>query len=366
METLNNQADKLVSIIIPAYNVENYIDECLNSIMMQTYSKWEAIIVDDGSKDDTWKHISNYSSMDSRFRGIHVENGGVSKARNLALNQVKGQYILFVDSDDTINKNTIETLVTAIEANPEADLVNYQYYRVDENGNSFADFNFHEGYISTIDEVEKMDLIINCLLDYQIGYEVWGKLYKSSVVKNHNIRFNDACHIGEDLAFNVCYCLYANGINCIKDRFYNYRVRDNSAMATSNELSKIFQERLILLEGLYDTFEETLKTDEINRFYQMFYKAMLYASAGFTPKETVDVARNEQSDFYEFWLSEALRHKAEFKKFYPKEKVNLFYHYGFYIKTNLENDFLGKIYLRFYDMYRRLRNRPTIGEWRLT
>ena len=366
MDTITYQANKLVSIIIPAYNVENYIDDCLDSILSQTYTKWEAIIVDDGSVDDTWNHILNYTSRDLRFRGFRVQNGGVSKARNYALDQANGQYILFVDSDDTISEKTIETLVSSIESHPNVDWVSYQYYRVDEKSNCFEDFNFLEGYIQTNDEIEKMDLIINPLLDYRIGYEVWGKLYKSSIIKNYNIRFNEACHIGEDLAFNIGYCLHAAGISCIKDRLYNYRARSDSAMNTHKELSKIFHERLVLVEGLLAACEDSMQTSEINRFYQIFYKAMLYASAGFTARETVDVARKEQSDFYRFWLSEALKHRFEFENFYPKDKVNLFYHYGLYINTNLENNFLGKIYLRFYDIYRRLKKRPSIGEWRLT
>ncbi len=134
MEIFDNKTNKLVSIIIPAFNVENYIEQCLKSVLAQTYSPIEIIVVDDGSKDNTWKHIEMAMKNDSRIRGFHRDNSGVSATRNFALEQAGGEYICFVDGDDYVAADMVATLVETIEVDS-SDWVNCQYHRVDDAGN---------------------------------------------------------------------------------------------------------------------------------------------------------------------------------------------------------------------------------------
>ena len=358
---------KLVSIIIPAYNIEKYIDRCLESLLAQTYSQLEVLVVDDGSTDDTWSHIEQFMAKDKRVKGFRRENAGVSAARNFALDMATGFYIQFVDSDDYLNENAVEVLVNAIETSGAA-WVNCQYNRVDEAGNKLEEYSFLKGYKIVASPEERFSLIRNELLDYHIGYEVWDKLFLASIIKEKELRFNEACHIGEDLAFNICYGYYASSINCIEDRLYNYLVRSDSAMDNAKSLSKNFAEHLELVKGIEPEFNKAFENNpEIkDKFYQLFYKLMLHGCWRHTAPECIEEIRKIKDSYYENYLSEALKHKEEFDQFFLPEMARLYYRFGLYIKAHLEGDFLEQIYLRFYDLYRSLRKRDTLKEWRLS
>ena len=117
-----------VSIIVPVYNIENYIRVCVESILAQTYESFELILVDDGSKDNSGILCDEYAAIDSRVKVIHKENGGVSSARNTGLQQAKGKWIMYVDGDDWIEPDMIESLIEAAKAT-EADLVFGDYMK---------------------------------------------------------------------------------------------------------------------------------------------------------------------------------------------------------------------------------------------
>ena len=104
----------LVSIIIPVYNVEEYLEQCLDSVINQTYNNLEIWLIDDGSKDSSGKICDKYKELDSRIRVIHKENGGLSSARNAALDLMKGEYVYFLDSDDFISLDLIETYINFV------------------------------------------------------------------------------------------------------------------------------------------------------------------------------------------------------------------------------------------------------------
>lgn len=124
--------DKLISIIIPVYNVQNYLRECIDSVIAQTYKNLEIILVDDGSPDKSGEICDEYSKKDARIKVIHKENGGLSDARNVALDIAKGEYIGFIDSDDYVEKDMFETLHTlAVEHN--AEISSISFYKTLEN-----------------------------------------------------------------------------------------------------------------------------------------------------------------------------------------------------------------------------------------
>ena len=123
-----------LSIIVPVYNVEEYITECIDSILAQTYKDWELILVDDGSTDNSGKICEEYALKDSRIKVIHKENGGLSSARNSGLDIAKGEYITFIDGDDFISPDTIEENINILESQKGIDIIQYPvYYRYGKN-----------------------------------------------------------------------------------------------------------------------------------------------------------------------------------------------------------------------------------------
>ena len=120
------EMDKLISIIVPVYNVEKYVAECIESIIKQTYQNLEILLIDDGSTDNSGKICDKYAEKDKRIKIIHKENGGVSSARNLGLDLAQGEYIAFIDSDDFVSNKYIESLYSAIE-HKDAEIVLSKY-----------------------------------------------------------------------------------------------------------------------------------------------------------------------------------------------------------------------------------------------
>ncbi len=183
---------KLISIIVPVYNVEPYLRRCVDSITCQTYRNLEIILVDDGSPDGCPAICDEYASMDARIRVIHKENGGLSSARNAGLDAANGAYVGFIDSDDYIHPRYCELLYKAFLGS-EADIAIADYLQTDKLDEVFED----NLSVDTSIRVES-DIDINAAM-YVLA---WGKLYKNSLLRN--IRFVESIPFSEDRIFNFC------------------------------------------------------------------------------------------------------------------------------------------------------------------
>lgn len=221
---------KLVSIIVPVYNVKDYLEKCINSICNQTYSNLEIILIDDGSTDESGKICDKLSEEDSRIKVIHQENGGLADARNVGIDICTGDYISFVDSDDWIDMHMIETLVDACEKHL-AQLAccgRYLYY--------------NERYIKTAYAnglVEKWNVetaISNLLSWNQIDSAAWDKLYDKSLFDG--IRFPKG-RLHEDIFIMYKIFEKANAIIHIGTPLYYYRQRDDGITRSRYKASKM-------------------------------------------------------------------------------------------------------------------------------
>lgn len=180
-----------VSIIVPIYNTEKYLKRCIESIINQTYSNLEVILVNDGSTDDSIKICKEYAKKDSRIILVNKENGGLSDARNKGLDLATGEYISFVDGDDFIHISMIEELIKVSEAE-NADIVHCDYEVVDEQGNILGINN------KTYAEDKKLnaeEAIAGHIIEYKIKVVAWNKLYKKELFKE--LRFKKG-YIYED------------------------------------------------------------------------------------------------------------------------------------------------------------------------
>lgn len=230
---------KKVSVVIPAYNAEKYIEECLNAVISQTYSNIEILIIDDGSTDSTFKICNSYSEKDSRIKVYLHENMGASATRNVGLERASGDYVVFFDADDYPEKKLIERYVEAYEEwdTKEISFIlcgmyfdNYYNKRVE---NRKIVLESAHGYI------EGENYLLNrssaAILSWlKIFNFVTNKCYDLKKIKEKNIRFDvDVC-IGEDLKFNLDYLDYVPGIiGMINSPLYHYVKRSDCSLSIS-------------------------------------------------------------------------------------------------------------------------------------
>ena len=203
---------KKVSVIIPVYKAEYFLDKCVNSIINQTYENLEIILVDDGSPDNSPKMCDEWAKKDKRIKVIHKENGGASSARNKGLEDCTGDYIYFCDSDDFIEINCIEKLVDKIKDN---DVVIMGYNKV--NGDKITAKVYN-------DKLSQNEFISEIIHEWDFGL-LWNKLYKKEFIKS---KFNEKFKIREDLLFNSEYFKNVKKIGLINEPLYNYIDNPNS------------------------------------------------------------------------------------------------------------------------------------------
>ncbi|MDR1057650.1 MAG: glycosyltransferase [Coxiellaceae bacterium] len=231
---------ELISVIIPIYNADKYLIQCLDSVLNQTYSNIEVIVVNDGSTDKTGDICSKYEKKDSRISVIHKQKGGAAAARNAGLDIARGTFIGFVDSDDYIEPNFYQTLYEMIKlSNSDVSMVSYNQIK---NKLSIPWANSNEIYL-----LEREEAIIQLLLDKKIQNYVWNKLYKREIFIG--IRFPQSV-IYDDI--NIMYRIM-NKINyiCCKDiPLYNYVYRDDSVINANNHQK--FVDELISIINRYD------------------------------------------------------------------------------------------------------------------
>lgn len=232
---------ELVTVIVPVYMVkESLLRKSIESILKQTYSNIQLLVVNDGSPDDSGKICEEYAKNDSRMRVFHIENSGVSRARNYALEYVEGSYIMFVDSDDFIEPECIEILLNTINE-WKADCAMCATYQVYEQ-NSVNRENHMVESGKRCKVLEKEESIFSlCYMEQPFdGYEfgaIWGTLYRTDLIKN--VRFNTNMKIGEDFEFKLKVFLNAQKIVCVERKLYNYLIRCESAMRNGFDISKL-------------------------------------------------------------------------------------------------------------------------------
>lgn len=213
---------QLVSVIVPVYNVEEYLDRCIQSIVKQTYKNLEIILVDDGSPDSCPQMCDEWAERDNRIKIIHKENGGVSSARNSALDIAKGEYIAFVDSDDYAENNFISNLLNGFTN----ENVGISICGLFNNGKKVMP----ESEV-IVDSAEASVMLFN-IKDYPYfeGY-IWNKMYKKEVIDENHLRFDNPLRMCEDTLFNFEYLKHIDNVSFVPSAEYHYCYRSDSVMS---------------------------------------------------------------------------------------------------------------------------------------
>lgn len=356
---------RIVSVIIPAYNVDKYISKCLNSVLEQSYQDIQIIVVDDGSTDRTLEIIKEYSSKDSRIIAIHKDNGGVSSARNKALEYATGEYITFLDADDALESDAIAILIKTIE-NSSADWVFAGYSRRDETGNRLTDYVFETGEFSFGTDLDRTRFIIEKILPYRVGVEVWSKLFKSEIIRNNGLLFSEKCHIGEDYSFTIKYLMHISKIICISDRLYNYCIRENSAMGGLGELDKALSERTYMLLDLWQHFDRIDNVYIKSRFPLLFMLLLDKVCTGHSAYEVADKLKKiELLDFAKDNYRKLPGLRQEYYSLFSSDIIWVKYNYHMYIRASLLGfSFYDRIKFGIYNLYRSFKGTERIERWK--
>ncbi len=269
-----------VSVIIPAYNSEATIERCVKSVLDQDYQDLEILIVDDGSEDGTASICRKLMALSGKIRLINAEHAGVSHARNKGLDNLSGDYVMFADADDRLEKNCISRMVDAIET-ASADMAICSYTRI-IYGKDFPVEKLQKNGIISIKRY-----IENTLKDPGHHYfgVLWNKIFKREIIEKNKVRFREDISLGEDFVFSLDYLKAAGKVNVIGDRLYKYCYQERSTLSRVH--NKTIDDCRIEMANrikIFDNYLKTLKTvDLYNKrkkrafhYWIVFYIRQLY------------------------------------------------------------------------------------------
>lgn len=259
------------SVIIPVYNSEGTLRRCLDSLVGQQFSDYELLIINDGSTDGSDAICREYANAYSCIRYFAKENGGVSSARNLGLEQAEGKYILFVDSDDYVSDDYFALLSHTLESNA-ADLLMFGYRNFGGVSTAWDTGEFYENA-----EVGVAEQISSAMQQYLFS-SLWSKVFKRQIIEQHNIRFANDLVIGEDQAFIFTYAMHIRSIGSIGNHLYNVDVSDGNSL--SRKARPYLTEHLMEVNRrTYAAYRDAEHSLEASRYYEAALSWMAYRSA---------------------------------------------------------------------------------------
>lgn len=238
------QTPHKISIIVPIYNTEQYLRRCIDSILTQAYTNFELLLIDDGSTDDSGKICDEYAAKNSCIRVFHKENEGVTKARELGVNESEGEYIMFVDSDDCLCPDALKASTNSI---------------IHTNGADIIIFGKASGIITK-------EEYIKCLLKNQISWCCWGKLYKKEIFSTSPFNIPRYFNIGEDLMMQLKLSKnIQHDIHCVEECIYT--VIENPNSVTRSRTFSIEYETKFINE--ITRIVEILEVDSKSSLYEL-------------------------------------------------------------------------------------------------
>lgn len=277
----------LVSIIIPVYNAEDLLSRCINSIINQSHSRIEIILINDGSTDNSGSICDHYGNLDTRIRVVHLKNKGVANARNKGIELAKGEYIQFVDSDDWLEEDTIEqTLGTLIR--DKSQMIIFGYFR------HFSLENYKECKLNNANVLNKEEIFkqLGFLMNNEMFNSVWNKLYKKNILMENNVEFNVLYQNGEDFMFNMEYIKFINNMSLYNKCFYHYNNTQQS-LSKSRSIKKFKS-----IKSAYDQYRPDLEnislySEQSRRLYEQYYLKNIFIML-------VDIYRSRKKVNYDY------------------------------------------------------------------
>ncbi|WP_373260060.1 glycosyltransferase family 2 protein [Phocaeicola vulgatus] len=293
----------IITIIIPIYKAENCIKRCIDSIINQTFTSFELLLINDGSPDSSGKICDEYAQTDQRIKVFHKKNGGVSSARNLGIQKSNGNFICFIDSDDWIEPYHLEALYQTYQTY-HCDLIINGYAKEKKNSKTIQ---VHTG-IYTTKEIPNgiTELKRNQLLGYP-----WNKLFKKDIIEQYNIKFDHSITLREDEIFVLQYLTHCNSIQCTDSISYHYIELENSLSKKKHSYCSLKKAVELIKQysiELSNRFGGTNKAfiEQIEKEYQ-YYNIRLISTL-YNEKNSNKYIKNE--------LYKITKNKSAIKKYY--------------------------------------------------
>jgi len=276
-----------LSVIMPVYNVERYLPTMVDSVLAQSYREFEFIMVDDGSTDGSGALCDDYAARDDRIRVIHKENGGVSTARNAGIDAATGEYLYFVDADDYLYPEALETMLREIGGRDYI-VVRYQRGTRDE----FPERS--KTRVATVNERQTADNFEELCQRFNYFYpnsSAWRSLMRRDIIVDNNLRFNPKLHVGEDLVFMHTYIRYVHSAAFIDYQAVYYMQNTTSAMHDYRRIAEdeYFDQLNRYMDANTAHFAPSLTQAMIDRWHHIFIQRyyvvfLLYALKGYQPE----------------------------------------------------------------------------------
>ena len=321
-----------ISVIVPVYNSEKYLHRCIDSILAQTFTDFELLLIDDGSNDKSGIICDEYVAKDSRIRVFHKENGGVSSARNLGLDNAKGDWITFVDSDDWVDNRYLENFILSVKNDINL-IISFSY-------SVFKDRICESKYESEVLESDNFCLLFT---KYDLSWRTspWGKLYSRKIIKENGLEFNVNMPIGEDLVFLYEYIACIDKIYISEKSYYYYYADNENTLTKKINNTIVEQECLKMVSSVVDfllTKKNIYEKEALDRIHCLKYNYInrvinsLYCNK-LSRKERLKILNEiDYTSYLYFW---------SIRKNNIKEKLSVI--------------LIGKKMYRVYDMLRQLK-----------
>ena len=292
--TAKKNNESLVTIIVPIYNVEKYLEQCVDSIINQTYKNVEIILIDDGSTDSSGKICDHYGDANKNIKVIHKKNSGVSSARNVGIDNAKGSFICFVDSDDYLDKNFVSYMMSLYMSTGADFCLSKKCYSTQRDLESDRNS----------DNVEILDSTgaTSLLLSQEVFVGCWNKIFKSDFLRNNNIKFCEDLYYGEGLKFIINAAQAASKIGVGTKCVYYYRI-NNMDSATKKFNLKKYNNGEKSLDKIKS--ELTKSNDSVEHQLNIHY-CFFYFNALF------DIVKNRKQEEFK---SEYTMYRGKFKQY---------------------------------------------------
>ncbi|MDR4433076.1 glycosyltransferase [Bacillus tequilensis] len=297
----------LASVIVPMYNVEPFIEECIDSLQRQTLSDIEIILVNDGSPDRSGELAENYAKRDARIRVIHQTNGGLSAARNAGIRAAKGTYIGFVDGDDYVSSDMFQRLIEEAEQN-QLDIAGCGFYKQSADGQTYVPPQLDTNRVLTKPEIAER---LKHAHETRFIWYVWRYVYRRELLDRTNLMFDEDIRFAEDSPFNLSAFCGAKRVKMLDEGLYIYRENPNSLTevpykpAMDEQIQKQYQAKMAFYNhhGLAGACKE-----DLNVYICRHQLPMLLANACASPNPPKDIKKQIRRILSYHMVRQAVRH----------------------------------------------------------